>query len=123
MLVRKNRAESYFPTALCESSMLRGVPYRGAQNVPCHIPSCPKALETCRGTPVFPHGVGKTVKAEGQEQEPETPGDTLPNPCCRCQASTVALVILGTRESRPKGLMIWCGALSVCGAHDLVWGQ
>lgn len=106
MLVRKSWAESYFPTALWESSMLRGVPYRGAQDAPCHIPSCPKALQTCRGTPVFPHGVDKTVKAEDQEQEPEAAGDMLPNPCCRCQANTEALVILGTRESRPKGPMI-----------------
>lgn len=86
-------------------------------------PQLSQGLADMLWDPVFPHGVDKTVKAEGQEHEPETTGDMLPNPCCRCQARTEALVILGTRESRPKGPMIWCGALSVCVAHDLVWDQ
>ncbi|KAK7803568.1 hypothetical protein U0070_004204, partial [Myodes glareolus] len=64
-----------------------------AKEVSGPFSSCPKALQTCRGTPVFPHGVDKTVKAEDQEQEPETAGDMLPNPCCRCQANTEALAL------------------------------
>lgn len=62
-------------------------------------------------TLVFPHGVGKSVKAKGQDRKSETAGDMLLNPLQ--QVSGGAPAIPDTRESRSKGSMIWYGALSI----------